>query len=251
MNTKHLAMLVMTCATVALMSCTKTAIDPRIEAFTKLPDWKGVWIAENHEAGINGFNREGFKSYKLFDPAGPWTDEGRARLTASYAAIAKRKAVGWGFPSMMDSAAPLQFALTPNEVLIINSYHEVRYVYTDGRPHADEADRWPTTWGDSVGHWEGDTLVIDTVSVRNPNAFMLVAPPLTDQAHYSERLRKTATDRIEMEITIDDPVTLTKPWVVKEAYIRTPNLDRLVFDAFTNDRSEIDGDAFTITPPKQ
>jgi hypothetical protein len=238
-----------------LMSCTKTTIDPRTQAFIKLPDWKGVWIAEGHEAGITGLplvTRAATKAMGLIDPMGPWTDEGRTKLLGRYtAATNKGKGDGWGYPMMMDGPAPLQFVLTPDEVLIINSYHEVRYVYTDGRPHADESDRWPTTWGDSIGHWEADTLVIDTVSVRNPNLHFVVAPTLSDQAHYSERLRKTTPDRIEMEITIEDPTMLTKPWTVKETYIRSSNLDRVVYDAYTNDRDEMIDGTFTIVPPKQ
>jgi hypothetical protein len=250
MRAQHFAVLVMACFSVAITSCTKTTIDPRAAAFAKLPEWKGVWIAEGHAPGISGFGGDGLKAFKLIDPSGPWTDEGRAKLTASLAATDKRKTEGWGYPMMMDSPAPLQFVLTLDEVLIVNSYHEVRYIYTDGRQHAAEEDRWPTTWGDSTGHWEGDTLVIDTVSVRNPSAFFQLGPPLSDQARYTERLRKTAADRIEMEITIDDPTMFTQPWTVTKAYVRTPNLDRLVYDAFTNDRSDVEGDTFTINPPK-
>ena len=150
---------------------------------------------------------------------------------------------------MMDSAAPFEFVITPHQTLIINVYRDVRHVYTDGRDHPPEEDRWPTTWGDSVGRWEGDTLVIDTVSVRDPNRYFFSSPPLSEQAHYVERLRMAGPDRIESVMTIEDPVTLERPFVVELVYERTAGLDRLIHDAYDNDRSEVENGVFTIVPP--
>jgi hypothetical protein len=151
---------------------------------------------------------------------------------------------------MMDGAAPLQFLITPEETMIVNLYRDLRHVYTDGRSHPAEEDRWPTPWGDSVGHWDGDTLVIDTVSVQYPPDYFFSSPALSESAHYIERLRMVSPDRIESEMTIEDPSVLSKPWVMKLAYVRQPALDRLVHNAYDNDRSEVDGDTFTIAPPK-
>jgi hypothetical protein len=241
-------------AIAALAGCSKP-VDPRTDAFARLPDWRGIWIQEDgFDTGISGFpddlGKPGAKPRPLMDPAGPWTDEGRKRLAAVFASMGARKAPGWGYPMMMTSPAPLQFIVTPEETLIINIYQEVRHVYTDGRTHPKEEDRWVTTWGDSVGHWDGDTLVIDTIWVRQPDKFFQMAPPFSEAAHYVEKLRKTAPDRIETEITVEDPLTLQKPLTMKTAYRRTPNLDRLVHDAFDNDRSEVEGNTFTIAPPR-
>jgi hypothetical protein len=243
------------CACATLVSCSRT-VDPRAEAFASLPDWRGIWISEEaFNVGISGFTDDEGKPrsrpLSLLDPAGPWTEAGRQQLTATLASGADRKAPGWGYPMMMIGPAPLQFLVTPDETLIINIYQDVRHVYTDGRDHPKEEDRWATTWGDSIGRWEGDTLVIDTVSVREPGRYFQAAPPFSEQAHYVERLRKTAPDRIETEITVEDPQTLSKPWTLKTAFRRTPNLDRLIHDAFDNDRSELAGDAFGIAPPQR
>ncbi|HLF11787.1 MAG TPA: hypothetical protein VJA26_11285, partial [Gammaproteobacteria bacterium] len=112
-------------------------------------------------------------------------------------------------------------------------------------------DRWPTTWGDSVGRWEGDTLVIDTVSVRNPNRYFFSSPPLSEQAHYVERLRMTGPDRIESVMTIEDPVTLSARWVLSLVYERARGLDRMINDDYDNDRSEVEDGLFTIVPPEE
>src|SRR5688500_2270216 len=211
-----------------------------------LPDWSGYWIGEGLAAEISGFPAGG--DYKLLGETAPWSEEGRKRVEATRARQLDQKANGWGFPLMMNSAAPMQFLITPRETLMINIYRDVRHVYTDGRSLPPEEDRWPTTWGDSVGRWEGDTLIIDTVSVREPNEYFGISAWLSDQAHYTERLRMTAPDRIEGEMTIVDPATLSGPWVVKLAYERADGWDRLIHDAYDNDRTGFDGDFYTIEP---
>jgi hypothetical protein len=212
-----------------------------------VPDWRGVWIAEGLTADISGFPPPGARWYKLYGDAAPWNEEGRARFQAMVSNQGTLKANGWGFPMMMDSAAPMQFVVTPDETLVVNIYRDIRVIYTDGRSLPSEEDRWPTTWGTSVGRWEGETLVVETVSVRDPTRFFFSSPPLSEQARYVERLRKTGSDRIESVMTIEDPVTLAEPWVIQLSYVPAGS-DRLIHDDYDNDRSEVDGDTFTIVP---
>jgi hypothetical protein len=213
--------------------------------------WQGVWIAEGLTPDISGFPPPGARWYKFLDFEAPWNEEGRARFQAMTQSGSDRKANGWGFPMMMDAGAPFEVIVAPHKTLIINVYRDVRHIYTDGRDHPPEEERWPTTWGDSVGHWEGDTLVVDTVAVRNPPLYFFSAPPLSEQAHYVERLRKAGPDRIDSVMTIEDPVTLAKPWVVNLTYVRAEGTDRLLNDDYANDRSEVEGGVFTIVPPKR
>jgi len=213
------------------------------------PDWRGYWIGEGLTAEISGFPAGG--DYKLLGQTAPWSEEGRKRVEATRARQMDQKANGWGFPLMMNSAAPMQFLITPRETLIINIYRDVRHVHTDGRSLPPEEDRWPTTWGESVGRWEGDTLIIETVSVRNPNRYFFSSPPLSEEARYVERLRMTGPDRIESVMTITDPVALSAPWVVDLVYERATGLDRMMHDDYDNDRSEVEDGLFTIVPPKE
>jgi hypothetical protein len=213
--------------------------------------WQGVWIAEGLTPDISGFPPPGARWYKFLDFEAPWNEEGRKRFEATMRSGSDRKANGWGFPMMMDAGAPFEVIVAPHKTLIINVYRDVRHIYTDGRDHPPQDERWPTTWGDSIGHWEGDTLVVDTVSVRNPPLYFFSAPPLSEQAHYVERLRKVGPDRIDSVMTIEDPVTLAEPWVVNLTYVRAEGTDRLLNDDYANDRSEVDGDFFTIVPPKR
>lgn len=230
------------CATLALLFGV-TAVHAQTP-----PDWQGVWVAEGLEAEISGFPSPDARPYKLLPNSFPWNEEGRARVEAARSKNPTSKADGWGFPLMMDSSAPFEFIITPRKTLIINVYRDVRHIYTDGRDHPPEEDRWPTTCGDSIGRWEADTLVIDTVSVRNPNRYFFSAPPLSEEAHYVERLRMTGPGRIEYVMTIEDPVTLERPYTVELVYVHASGLDRLINDAYDNDRSEVENGLFTIVP---
>jgi len=240
-------------AALALASCTQQPADPRVESFAKLPDWSGIWVAEGLEAGIDGFSMSRLPVLVVMNPDAPWNETTVAKIQAELATnpeLQVAPAAGWGYPLMMDGAPPLQFVITPEETLIFNTYRDLRHVYTDGRPHPPEEDRWPTTWGASIGRWDGDTLIIDTISVREPAKYFGVVAWLSDHAHYTERLRQIAPDRIEGEMTVEDPATLSRPWVVKLAYKRADGWDRLIHDSYNNDRTGFDGDFYTIEPPK-
>ena len=236
----------------ALTACTQQPpADPRVEAFAQLPNWSGIWLADGLEPGVDGFSVSRLPAFLLVNPDIPWNEATTAKIQAELAKnpeLQVAPAAGWGYPLMMDGAPPLQFVITPEETLIFNTYRDLRHVYTDGRSHPAEEDRWPTTWGDSVGHWDGDTLVIDTVSVREPNKYFGVVVWLSDQAHYKERLRMVAPDRIEGEMTVVDPATLSRDWVVRLQYKRADGWDRLIHDAYDNDRTGFDGDFYTIKP---
>lgn len=242
------------CVLAALCACTeRPAVDPRVERFAQLPDWSGIWVADGLEPGIDGFSMSRMPAFLVANPEAPWNEATMAKLQAELArnpGLQVEPAAGWGYPLMMDGAPPLQFLITPEETVIFNTYRDLRHIYTDGRSHPPDEDRWPTTWGDSVGRWEGDTLVVDTVSVREPNKYFGVVAWLSDQAHYSERLRKVSADRIEGEMTIEDPATLSRPWVIKLQYKRATGWDRLIHDSYANDRTGFDGEFYTIEAPK-
>jgi hypothetical protein len=175
----------------------------------------------------------------------PWNEEGKRRW-AEVREIAKgRKAEGWGFPMMMNAATPVQFLITPEEVQIVNSYNEVRHIYTDGRPMPDEIDMWPTVYGTSVGHWEGDTLVVETAMVSQPSDYFHGAPPFSEEARYVERIRLDG-ERLVSEVTVTDPVTLTEPWTTTVSWLRDENFDRMIQIDWDNDRTSFDGEFNTI-----
>ena len=93
---------------------------------------------------------------------------------------------------MMSSYSEFKFVIAPGETTIVNQYRDIRSIYTDGRGHMPADEIWPTNWGDSTGCWEGDTLVIDTVAVRYDPSFNGFAPPLSEEAHFTERMHLVA-----------------------------------------------------------
>ena len=219
----------------------------------------GLWIPLNDQTAISGIPlpfahaRDGsgkappVKFVRLNGMGAPWNEEGKKREEGLRALGGNRTADGWGFPMIMNAAAPIQFFITPEKVMIINGYRDVTDVRI-GEEHPPEEDLWPTVWGDSVGHWEGDTLVIDTIEVKNPNNYFHGAPPLSEKAHYVQRIRMTAPDRLEDDITITDPVTLSEPWVSHLTFEPAEGFERIVYDNFDNDRTDSEGG--TIKPPQ-
>src|SRR5262245_10039612 len=107
-------------------------------------------------------------------------------------------------------AGPLgyyQIVQTPSHVILfLEAIHEARVISLDKRPHLPASVRlWQ---GDSLGRWEGQTLVVDTTNFTTRSNFM----GSSDQLHLVERLTRVSPDRLDYEITIDDQTTWTKPW---------------------------------------
>jgi hypothetical protein len=102
-----------------------------------------------------------------------------------------------------------QIVQTSNTAVILTEMiHDARVVPLDGRPHLPPDIQ---TWmGDARGHWEADTLVIDSTNYR-PGAFRNVS---TEKLHVIERFRRTGPDTLQWELTIEDPGAWTKPWTV-------------------------------------
>jgi hypothetical protein len=160
----------------------------------------------------------------------------------------------WGFPMLMESPTDGTFQplVTPEETLLLFADGEVRHIYTDGRAHPKKEDLWPTDLGDSIGHWEADTLVIDTIE-RKAGPLMpiphFVSPDLSEQAHFIERVRMVNPNALESEMTIEDPARFAHPWKITLRYRRVTDLDRMIPTNCTeNDRNPVVGGQVTIAP---
>ena len=102
----------------------------------------------------------------------------------------------------------------PDMVLLLyDQDHGVRRVYTDGRSHP--ANSQPTWMGRSVGRYDGDTLVIETTGIKDKVWLDIQGHPHTDALRVTERIRRVQPERLEIEVTIDDPKTYAKPWKMK------------------------------------
>jgi hypothetical protein len=107
---------------------------------------------------------------------------------------------------------PVEFIHQPNRLIQLFQYHgHRREAWIDGRSLPKEIDL-PRFYGYSVGRWEGDTLVIETVGLDDREWVDNLGYPYSAEARLEERYRRTAYDRIEMQIVLTDPVYYTKPW---------------------------------------
>src|SRR5206468_3201795 len=101
--------------------------------------------------------------------------------------------------------------------------HIWREIYLDGRPHPDGDALNPTFLGHSVGHWDGDTLVIDVVGFNEGSWLDPVGHPHTDMLHVIEKYSRPNKNTLHYEATIDDPGAYTSPWTVTWDNVWSPN----------------------------
>jgi hypothetical protein len=253
----------------------------RVQRFSTLPDWSGIWETELSAQMDSGeldqamaeAMRHPERNTAVLAPRGvllpaevaflsrqqligkpPYNLEWdrryerlRRKILATPASAVKAgtvKACSWEFPLIMESPVDgvFQVFVTPEETLLLFADGQPRHIYTD-RPHPAPENLWPTDLGDSVGQWEGDTLVVDTIE-RKAGPFVRIphflSPDLSADAHFTERLRMVSADAIEDQMTIDDPARLEHPWVVTLRFRRVKNLDRLIpTDCTENDRFRV------------
>jgi hypothetical protein len=205
-----------------------------------LPNWSGVWA---RTGGGNMFDMV------TAEPKTAFAGDDHAREYPPYNAAFEekyKKAIATvdagrftdpltyclprGMPGMMAQPDQYEFAVTPEMVwVVVENGGQVRRIYTDGRQHPKGDDLFPTYTGHSIGHWEGDTLVVDTVGLRDDMIVDRTGLTLSAQAHLVERMRMIEGNVIEDRFVIDDPGALTKPWTVTRLFRRQPK-GSMLFD---------------------
>jgi len=225
------------------------------------PDWTGIWESEAW-SGVDVSGRPAggaaaLRARSALAAHPPYNAEWEARYQTAAKSFDGQKSAEtmkvceFGFPGVLESPALFQVLVTPGQTVFLFATREARHVYTDGRAHPEAENLWPTLMGDSIGRWENGQLVIDTVSrlATAPLRFTSPLIKLSDQARFTERLRLAAPDRLENELTIEDPVALERPWHLRLSYRRVTNLDRMIYHNCTeNDRNPVIDGRMTITP---
>jgi hypothetical protein len=230
-----------------------------------LPDWSGVWNPhlsgglmfdptamqrpENRDKGSGGANMREWPPYN-------------AQWEARYEAVLARNKAGLptdptascrpgGMPRIMTTPYPMEFVIQKDRVtVLLEISSQVRRIYTDGRKHPAPDDLDPSYMGHSIGHWEGDTLVVDTVGMRGDTVYDVTAAPHSDQVHEVERIRRISPTQIQDIMSIDDSVAFTKPWVITRLYDLKPDWEIREYVCEDNNRNPINEDGSTgfITP---
>jgi hypothetical protein len=211
-----------------------------------LPDWSGAWVIP-----FDPFLIENARQRVVGDPASP-------PLTPAFADIFERqrniatsqptnaeRCLPNGMPNVMRYAFAIEFLFTPGRVTILLEQDSmIRRIYTDGRSHGADPD--PTYAGESIGHWEGDTLVVDTVAI-SARAELMAGVHTSGHAHITERIHLKDATHLQIDSVVDDPLALRMPWRRTHVYERSDSgfFERVCLD---NNRDRIEGGT-DLRPP--
>lgn len=125
---------------------------------------------------------------------------------------------------------------TPDSLVILDEYMlQYRQIFLDGRTLPKDPE--PSFKGYSVGRWEGETLVVDTIGFKDGSWLDVVGHPLTDQARTTERIRRLNYGTLEVGITVDDRKAYTRPWTVTIKLLLAVNTDLLEYICNENEKS--------------
>jgi hypothetical protein len=143
-----------------------------------------------------------------------------------------------GMPRMMGGIYGLEILQTPGQVTITSEFGMVsRRIWTDGRKHPPLDELLPTYTGHSIGHWEGDVLVVDTIGIRSDVLIEQSGLPLSEQMRITERFYQLEPGILADDITLDDPTVYTAPWKQERRYRFRPELNLQEFVCLENNRN--------------
>jgi hypothetical protein len=178
------------------------------------------WAQEKFKATKPSFGPRSFKDSN--DPVNPTT----------------LSAVGCfppGMPRIYLQPFPMEIIQTPGRVMLVYEFnHFIRQIWTDGRPH--NTDLGNTWFGDSIGKWDGDTLVVDTIGINDKSWIDRAGHPHSDQLHVVERMRRVDPATMQIDLTFEDPKAYTKPWGGRLTFQRHPtwNITEMVCEDNVN-----------------
>jgi hypothetical protein len=198
----------------------------------KLPDFNGVWELSFGTPPPRGgapaapaLTPEYAAKKRAFDANPPEDSEAANCLPP-------------GMPGIMGQPYPMEFLLTPGQVtIVIEAYTQVRHIYTDGRALPQDPDL--TFHGTSVGRWEGDTLVVETVGF-SPLTQLDRGVPHGDKMRIRERFRLTDPDTMSIETTVVDPDVLAAPFTSTRTLKRHRNWTIAEYVCQENNRNSVD-----------
>ena len=228
-----------------------------------LPDWSGVWAMQ----GGTIFDRatvqppEGRAGDAGVREFPPYNEEWEAKYKkniervkqGTFADPISTCGTPHGFPRVMNVPDVYEFAVTKDVVWILaeNGPGIVR-IYTDGRRYPAAEELWPTYTGASIGHWEGDTLVFTTISMKASKDDDVIVDRtglvLSDASRVTTRMRKVDDSTLEAQIVVEDPKALKVPWKVTKRYRKQPaGTWAWDYACAENNRNPITGSGKTLT----
>jgi hypothetical protein len=217
----------------------------RYATLEKLPDWGGVWVLSRGRPapGAPAPEQPRFKGEYLAKYQA-WQNEVRSNN-----GVARRETSNCmppGMPNMMGTGQyPIEFLFTPGRVTTLHeAWMQTRSIFTDGRPHPEDLE--PGIFGHSIGRWEGDTLVVDTVGIKTITE-LGAGMKHSDKLHIVERfhLAKDNPDQLVVEMTMEDPEALEGPYRRTFTFRRERDWNLMEFICAENDRNPVGADGHT------
>jgi hypothetical protein len=210
------------------------------------PDLSGIWLADNDPEGSRR-NVENMIFPRYFVnvaadlkpeevPFQPWAaDLFRQRLQNEGKDSPNAHCQPTGVPELNSIPLPYKIVQDPRRVIILYEENSVfRQIFLDGRkPVKDPEPRW---MGYSSGKWDGDTLVVDTVGFNDRSWLDAMGHPHSDALHVIERFRRPDAGHLEIQVTIDDPKTYTKPLTYTVKTTLVPDEDLLEYFCSDNEK---------------
>lgn len=189
-------------------------------------DLTGTWL---HGGGQNnGFRFSPPPGFKLTRAAQAIYDEGQK---AAKEGRAYQDDIGhcWpaGLPVIMTRVWPIAMVQTPTEIFMVSGFmNSTRFIYLDGRKHTDPDVVVRSFNGESIGHWEKDTLVVDTTGFVGEHHWIDSAVPASEDLHIVERLRLIDDGKtLEIEYTLTDPKNWEGDWKMTKRWRRVDDQD--------------------------
>jgi hypothetical protein len=170
-------------------------------------------------------------------PLTPWAAELRKqRMATNSRDNPDAHCLPLGFMQLHTHSQPRKVVQTANDLIIMYEANSgLRNIFTDGRslPANDPTPWW---YGYSIGRYDGDTLVVETIGLHDDGWLDVQGAPFTSGAKITERFRRPKYGRIEIDVTIDDPKSYTKPWTVRVNWRLGEDEDLIEFICQENNR---------------
>lgn len=226
------------------------------DSIKKLPDWSGVWVLNfsggGREAGEDALNSENRCGDRGTDcgrvPLTPKYREIRAAAHAANAQQDMSRCLPAGTPGILQHGVLHEYLFTPGRVTVLIENGEVRRIYTDGRLHKSLDELSESYEGDSIGHWEGNTLVVDTIGFPKGALWKDHGVTATKNTHLVERIFRNDRGQIEIDSTMTDPQIFAQPYVYQRRYDPSKiTMGEPACEQNNRDR----GDSVDLTPPPE
>ena len=248
--------IILSCLSIAFAQTKQPSSAAKATDSNQAHDLSGVWF-DDHPRPNTVMERYWIYKFNLAEP--PMTAWGQAQFNAAKSSFGSHPyplaetndsvyhtCTPAGFPRALLHPFPMQIVQAPGETIMLFEWDSLRHqIFTDGRAH--DTTLGPLWMGDSIGHWEGDTLIADTVNFNNKTWLDRMGHPHSEALHVVERIRRIDHDHLVDDLTFEDPKAYTKPWSAELTFVLKPKWT--LQEQFCEDQDTFEGIENNETKP--